>query len=168
MICIGFRWKRENGGEPLDSTLMGDEDVQDETDIEMTDPNLPTATVIHSNLTVSSPGFQIPSSQTSTLGGVLSQSQHCTLPLPLPQTTSTGLATTMQFCSVHYLGGLIGVARGCQRLSGPLNFLDRLESVYEQTNRLEGTGQNCGSVSDKGFSVSFWVLDGEKVLYLQV
>ena len=81
---------------------MVDEDVQEETDIEMADPNLapnlPTATVIHSNLTVSSPGFQIPSSQTSTLGGVLSQSQHCTLPLPLPQTTSTGLATTMQFC----------------------------------------------------------------------
>ena len=102
---------------------MGDEDVQDETDIEMSDPslapNLPTATVIHSNLTVSSPGFQIPSSQTSTLGGVLSQSQHCTLPLPLPQTTSTGLATTMQFCSVHYLGSLIGVAKGCQ---GPLFF----------------------------------------------
>ena len=97
---------------------MGDEDVQDETDIEMSDPslapNLPTATVIHSNLTVSSPGFQIPSSQTSTLGGVLSQSQHCTLPLPLSQTTSTGLATTMQFCSVHYLAGLIGVAKGCQ------------------------------------------------------
>ena len=43
--------------------------------------------------------------------------------------------------------------------------------------RLEGTGQNCGLVSRnrpvstgfyKGFSVSFLVLDGKKVLYLQV
>ena len=43
--------------------------------------------------------------------------------------------------------------------------------------RLEGTGQNRGLVSRnrtvftgfcKGFSVSYLVLDGEKVLYLQV
>ena len=55
-------------------------------------------------------------------------------------------------------------------------YLDKFFAKQQQYSRLQGTGQNCGLVSRnrpvssgfyKGTLVSFLVLDGKKVLYLE-